>query len=257
MVVRATCMISMRIRAFCYFFLLAWGPGGFVAGANLPEMSVETLWANHLEAIGGERAARRLTTRKYSGTIDIKSIRKKAKITVVQKAPDKLWRRIEIPGLGIVEEGCDGKQAWSRKPIFGVKKKKGKDLITAMEDARFYRDIERATQFSDWKLLPGKSLEPASPDSFVISRSPSKKYTETLVLNSQTSLIESITKIRKGFLGSQRQTMVVKDYREIDGIVFPFDIAVVEPLSKAYRLVLTNMEHNLQVPDSLFEKPKK
>jgi hypothetical protein len=58
-------------------------------------------------------------------------------LTISASRPNKLLTRVEVPGLGLIENGFDGKIGWSIDPQAGPALTKGQQLLEIMDDARF------------------------------------------------------------------------------------------------------------------------
>jgi hypothetical protein len=56
------------------------------------------------------------------------------------RAPDRSLSVVDVPGLGEIRRGFDGRVAWSDNPIEGPRLLKGAELAQAMDDADFRAD---------------------------------------------------------------------------------------------------------------------
>ena len=94
--------------------------------------SAEDLVKKHIKAIGGLEAYKKIKTRQIKGVIEIPTQSITADMTIMSKAPDKQRTEIDIPGMGKILEGYDGKVAWSQNPWTGLMDKAGGQLKQAV-----------------------------------------------------------------------------------------------------------------------------
>jgi hypothetical protein len=109
------------------------------ADANLP--SAEEILAKYREAIGGEAAIRRHTSRRITGKFELPANGMGGPIEVLAAAPNKTRMRIELAGLGIVERGFDGEIGWAIDPAIGPRVLQGRELDEIAHSADYYYDL--------------------------------------------------------------------------------------------------------------------
>ena len=72
-----------------------------------------------VEAIGGEKAVRKPKSLEMTGEFSMPANGISGELRLYTMAPDLLRVTIEIPGIGLTQEGYDGRTAWSMDPIMG------------------------------------------------------------------------------------------------------------------------------------------
>lgn len=219
--------------------------------------SVKEIAAKHLEAIGGVEANKELTTRRVEGTLTVAAIGTPWKMTVIQKAPDKKLTRIEIPGAGLVTEGCDGKIAWKKEPGKEVRRLEGQELTQKLQDARFYGMIDLMTQAD---LSYKKQGKVGGKMSHVLTASfddniPRGKITLEVAIDETTYLMNMI-KIPVT-MGPKPRDVAVKmdDYREIDGVQIPCAMTVSFDGEQVVSMQFDKITHGIKVDDAIFSMP--
>lgn len=103
------------------------------AGAALPD--ARSLIARHLEAVGGRDAVLAPTSSRATGTFSIPGTGLEGSLEILSADPDRLLLRIEIPGLGRVLSGYDGRVGWSIDPASGPRVLRGAELAAMRDQA--------------------------------------------------------------------------------------------------------------------------
>jgi hypothetical protein len=226
----------------------------FLAGNPLSAApSGEELIKKHLKAIGGEEAHRKLKTRQMKGVIQIPAMGLAADMVLTLKAPDKQRVDIDIPGMGKVSEGYDGKIAWASNAMLGgVIEKSGAALKEAKKQADFYRDIDLMTRYESWTLKGKETVDGKS--THMIEGKSKEGTTDVLYLDEQTHLIVQLKVETETDEGRVVVTSRLGDYKEVDGIQVPHSISV-EAEAGGFNMKVTEVKHGLELDDKLFAKP--
>jgi len=105
--------------------------------AGLP--TADQIVEKYVQAIGGKAAIEKQTSRVSKGTFDLPAFGASGTAEIYEKAPNKNASIINIAGFGVVQEGYDGKTAWSQDPQSGLREKAGAELASAKLDAEFLK----------------------------------------------------------------------------------------------------------------------
>jgi hypothetical protein len=108
------------------------------AADNLPLPS--DLFANHIEAVGGEESIRAHTMRTANGKLIINAYGINGELHMVAEAPNKLATNIELGQFGTSRSGYNGTVGWSMDPMSGNKVLQGDALKGMIRSADFYSD---------------------------------------------------------------------------------------------------------------------
>jgi CubicO group peptidase (beta-lactamase class C family) len=213
--------------------------------------------AAYLEAIGGAEANAALQTRRSVGTVTLASVGVPWWLTTIQKAPDRSLSRVEVPGYGVVAEGCDGTVAWKSEPGQGVRELAGAELDAKLRDARFDGLTELLTggrvSYARQDELDGRAvhvLDVTWPDS------PWAGADYEVALDAETHRIRRLEILPAGGAGGIRTTLDMSDYRAVDGVQIPFEIVVSMGPTPVMAIQLDSVTHGVEVDDALFAMPK-
>lgn len=232
-------------------FLLA---AAVLAGPSLLQAAptAEDLIKEHMKALGGADAYKKIKTRQMKGVIDIPMQGISAEMVIMSKAPDKQRTEIDIPGMGKVVEGCDGKTAWSQNPWTGLMDKTGAQLKQAQQQAEFYRDIELLTRYTGWTLKGKETIDGKSTD--VLEGKTKEGTVDTLFLDEKTHLLVQLKAEVESEQGRMTVVSKLSDYRDVDGIKMPHSIKI-EAGPGGFNMTVKEIKHGLALDDKLFSKP--
>jgi len=218
----------------------------------------ETLGA-YIQAMGGETALRRITTRAfkgvYTGTSGSRSLT--GTIESFEKSPNKSLSILSITNLGTIREGFDGITGWS-VDMSGKAETKG-DWMAAYkkrESALTYpTNLRRVREAYPQMMMKGVTQVNGQP-AYVVELTPAQGRPETAYFDTRTGLLVrfDIMYMRgKDYVPTQ---LLVEDYREVEGIKVPFMYQVMQP---GYKAVVRTSEvlFNQAIEDSRFTLPKR
>ena len=78
--------------------------------------TVDQVLDKYVEALGGKAAIEKATSRVGKGIFEIPEFGATGTLTLYAKAPNKTAVVIDVPGFGVVKQGCDGNVAWDDNP---------------------------------------------------------------------------------------------------------------------------------------------
>lgn len=132
--------LSFRLREFvrrglpAVLLVAAWG-GVRAEPQALP--TADAIVQRHLQAIGGPDAFRALQSVHARGRLEIPAQGIVAAFELFTARPAQMLYRVNVPGVGLIENGYDGTTGWSVNPISGPEVMSGRQLMEAAEDAWF------------------------------------------------------------------------------------------------------------------------
>lgn len=206
---------------------------------------VDSILEKYIEALGGKDKILSVKTRVRMGIVEISGITSKGTVKRYQKAPNKLMGIQQIPGYGIVQTIFDGFTAWYQRPEIPLRKAEGEWLEDIKRQAEFYWPLQLKMLFP--KMVLKESILIENRRAYVIEAHPLSGSTELLYFDSESGLL-----IRQDILlagGMRNVVTFLEDYREVDGIKYPFTIR-----QGNMTIRYTEVRHDIQVEDSVFVK---
>jgi len=206
-----------------------------------------------VEALGGEKAIKKIKTRVTSGEMTMTAQGITLKMHVSQKAPNKVTVTQEIPGIMTAKQGFDGEKGWAQDPLQGSRQIEGDELEQLKRESNITREITLKQEYPTMEVLPE---ETKGDQTFqVIKATSADNRIETWHFDKKTGLLAKLQqKMSFGASGELDVTLVPTDYREVDGIKIPF---VTEMKSAAIQGVMTfaKVKHNVELDDKMFAEP--
>lgn len=213
------------------------------AAESLP--SLASILERYVEALGGREAIVRLETRRCSGWLvtDLPSRRppvfEKLEMETYSALPDR-WLLVGRDSSGVLKNGFDGEVGWDQtltelRPEPRMERGKLAFLINpqgALRIEAYFHDMV-VTGTTEWDGRRCYAVE-----------SDRKASSYTLYFDEETGLLNRI-----GY------HWLLKDYREVDGVKFPF---VIELSRKGgtTTYIFEKVEHNIPIEEELFRMPE-
>ena len=189
----------------------------------------------YLDAIGGESAILKLTSRVSIGSLEVSAMGLTGKAELFEQAPNESALIMTIAGLGTTRQVSDGQARWMQDPLAGL--------------IRFPLQASDPNEDRFHPEIALKKLEPllrfdghakvGDRDALVLARSFESGGTERIYFDAETGLL------------LRRNNTYYEDYREVDGVKLPFVTRDQSP----YGFVILRMreiKHNVPIDKNLF-----
>jgi len=226
--------------------------------ADTTTPSIDGIFARYVEAIGGQAAVEKITSRVSKGTVEIVGGQEKGTVEVYEKAPQKLVQIVKIPGAGGWAWGFNGSMAWNFVPATGkVEETKGRGLTVAKFEADFYQALKLKERYSHMTLNGVQQIQyrDGPRETYVIQATPvtggdpEKFYFET-----QSGLLIRHDTVDNSEDGKVLIREFLLDYTTVDGIKVPFTRRLAQgPLIFIFRY--TDVKQNIVIDDGRFNMP--
>ncbi len=208
-----------------------------------------------IKASGGEDAFKKVKTRVAEGHMSMPAMGIKMKIKLSQKAPNKVHMEQGIEGLMSGRQGYDGETGWSEDSLQGFRKLEGAELVQLTRESNITRELNLKTDFPGMQLLPEVEIDGKKVS--VVEAMSKDNRKEIWYFDQESHLMVKMEqKMTLGPQGEIDVTIILKDYKEVDGIKLPMTSEVKNPAFTGV-LTLSSIQHNVDVDDSLFASPQK
>jgi outer membrane lipoprotein-sorting protein len=241
----------MRYRQYCLLALAAAAS----AALGHAQPSVDQILAKYAQAIGGQAAYQKVTTRTMKGTVEVPDDNVTGTALVVAKAPGSFRLTMDIPGWGVVETVLDGGNGWEKNPDSGIHAMSKTDLAVAQRDHSFYREVRLKELYSKMETAGADKVEGHAV--YVVEATPAAGSAEKLYFDAESGLLvkrdfERVT-LEDGIV---QYEMLMRDYREVDGLNLPFTIEQRAP-DNTMIFKFAEITNNAPLADTAFAKPEK
>jgi len=172
-----------------------------------------------VEAIGGADAVRRPRSQHAVGTFDVPGPGISGEIEAFSAAPNLMFQRLVVPGLGRVESGFDGVVGWLDDPTTGPMLLDGMALEQMKTDAHFYAALHGDEIHQSIETVERTTFE-GSPAYKVrlITRSGDEQF-EYFSVDSGLLVGSVVTRVLP--MGRVPTTTVLTDYRAFGDLLLP------------------------------------
>lgn len=216
-----------------------------------------------LTALGGRAALGKLTSRSEIGTISLSTPAGEiaGTIELLNAKPNKSRTLVkaDLSALGagelVIDTRFDGNTGYAMDSLQGNRDVTGNQLDN-LRNSSFphpfltYKAIGTAAQL-------GSKEKAGDRDAYVVIFEPTSGSTVRAFIDAETYLpIKTVLKVEVPQVGQTvEQSTEFQDYREVDGVKVPFRLVSTSSLQN-YTITFTKVEHNVQVDEALFAKPK-
>ncbi len=238
---RKLALLSLLLSA-----CVAWGQAPAQAG-----ITAEQVLDKAIAASGGKETIAKIKTAVLRATMEAPMQGLKGSVVTYVKAPNKIRVETDIEGIGKTVQGFDGKVAWSKDPIQGLRKLEG------AEKAAMARNSSIVS--TDWRQFYTKAtyvgLEKfGDKDVHVIELTPKGAKPIRQFFDAETFLLLKQTGVQEGPMGEMPFEAYFSDYKEVDGLKLAMkQVVKVGPIE--IQITMKEIKQGLPVDDKLFAMP--
>ncbi len=238
----------------------AGGPGGPAPGAApqasptatpaLP--SADEIFSKYAAALGGQAAIDGLKSRTGKGTVT-QANGNSFQFELSQAAPDKFYLLVTLP-QGTIERGFNGQVGWE-KTARGVREITGGELSNFKTANGLFTLLKLKEQYSRPPRVRKDKL--GDRDVYIVDGTTTDNHRMRLYFDASTGLLLRRTTTMPTMIGIIPDQVDLEDYREADGLKFPFiaRVAMLEVGNPLSTRTFTELKVNATVDESKFNKP--
>jgi outer membrane lipoprotein-sorting protein len=202
--------------------------------------------AAYESALGGQAAARKVSSLHMRGTVEIVNAAAPGVVEVFAKAPGNRAVTYTIERIGTLRTVFDGQSGWTQVPGGPVESAQGAVLDSLRRNADVMRDFRLRALFKGL-ALDGKTTTNGR-EAHVLVATPQSGKPERWHFDAQTGLLLRIEGWTVEGLPSE---INFEDYRDVSGVKYPF---VTREFTPVYQMLtrIEKVEVNVPVDDSAF-----
>jgi hypothetical protein len=204
-----------------------------------------------IEKLGGEEAIRKHTSTWSRGTFGMPAMGLEGTLVVHQAAPDKMLVHVNLPGVGEIKTGYDGKVGWEINPMTGPRLIQGAQLEQTRADYDFYGLLHDAEKFESMETVERTTFE--GQPAYKIKLVRKSGVTDYEFFHTDTGLQIGSIVTRDQPTGRMEVTNIISDYEKFGGQLLPTRI-VQKLLGMQQEMKLTEVEFD-KVDPTVFELP--
>lgn len=225
---------------------------------NLP--TADAVLAKYVEALGGEQALRKITSKTITGTRETAGRNSQTDVASVEgtfeeydKAPNLHAMFAHTPNGQTTATGFDGTSAWTQNANGVVSEANGTALARAKRAADFYEPLDLKQEYS--RLMVRGINKVGDRDAYLVIGVPDGDAPERLYFDTQTGLLlRRVTTLQNMVIATPTQTDYL-DYRDANGVKYPSTIKIADVAGSPAYAVLHVQKIEFHVDDSKLPKP--
>jgi len=212
--------------------------------------TADEIFSKYIAAIGGQANIDKIKSRNLKGS----TAQANGTVTfdIVQAAPDKFHITATTP-TGAFERGFNGSVGWEKGPR-GVRQLAPEE-VAQLQNFGLLRHIRLKEQFTSTRVRNGERIGDRA--TYVVIGTTADNRQERLWFDAETGLLLRRTSYMTTPIGVIPEQTDFEDYRDVDGVKFPFvvRISVVEVGNPVSIRTFSEMKLNVPVDDPKFNMP--
>jgi hypothetical protein len=239
----------VRIVAIAATAAFVWPAAPSADQQNLP--SAQTVIDRFVKATGGAEAQKRIKSVRARGTIAMPAQGMTGEFEMMAARPNKVVVKGTVQGFGAIEEGYDGKYAWSIDPVTGPSLKTGKELLQAADEAWFDGTLHEAGHVKSMTVM-GREQWNARPV-FRLKVVFQSGLDRDELFDAETAMLIGFEGSLETPLGTMQVKSAIEEYRTFGALKLP--TRVTQSVFNIEQVItLTSYEFD-GVPDAAFALP--
>lgn len=233
----------------------------FLALLSLPALaddpdklpSAEAILKKFTDASGGADKFKNIKSAKMTGKLSIASQGIEGKISVQIVTPDKLKSVMEIPDVVVETQASNGEVAWSGNTMSAPRILEGKEKDAVLEEANFEKFYAPESFYKELKVVGTREIDGDKCYELKLTKKNGLENTEFYSMKTGLN-VKSLT-VFPHQMGEFKMESIPGDYREVDGVLMPFEIKLIRPEGTVIVITFDKIEINPKIDDSVFELP--
>ncbi len=216
-----------------------------------PTPTADEIYSKYIAAIGGQANVDKIKSRTAKGSVAQPN--GTVTVDIAQGAPDKFHITATTP-TGAFERGFNGSVGWEKGPQ-GVRALAPAEVAQLQNSIGLLRHIRLKEQFTSMRAR-GTQLIGDRPTYVVIGTTADNRQ-ERLFFDTQTGLLLRRISYMATLLGLIPEQIDFEDYRDVDGVKFPFTVRVssIEVGNPVSSRTFSEMKLNAPVDEAKFNMP--
>lgn len=211
--------------------------------------AVDEVLSKYLEAMGGAAAINAVSSRVIRGTLDIPGVSRGGSFETYAQAPNKLLTIMEAHPMGMVKLGFNGRSGWAWSTA-GLRLLKNVELASLRREADFYAPVRLKSLYQKVTLAGTSKI--GYREVYVVDFQPAAGEADRVYFDVKTFLPARANSMQTVGAVSIQVEIYYDDWREVDGIKFPFSIG--QSFSNlTMSFTVKEIKHNVPIEAKMFE----
>jgi len=217
-----------------------------------PAPTADQILQRYVQALGGERALRKITSRVMKGKFEAPIQQMTGEAEIITAAPDRFYSRVTIADVGEFVSAFDGKVGWSAEPNGGVREMHGQELLNMRRSSQFQHELRFREIFPQVRVLE-KASDGDRPV-WVLEATPPEGGPEKFYFDAVTGLLVRHDSTQF----SQGEEVPIEhrysNYAPVDGVQVPHFLRH-KDANVEWQVTFTEVRQNVPVDAARFSMP--
>jgi zinc protease len=214
---------------------------------------VRDVLEKNVEAVGGQDAWSRATSRRVKGLYQTEDSSKFLAIEILQKSPNKSIKKLTFPNGLVLREVCDGQTAWVEDWKGGYHPYSGAELAVRLKEADMLVNLKTIQSASGGRLTGIEKV--GAHSAYVVEFPAQKNLSSRMYFDVDSGYVVRTEDVYTTPEGPYMVKIDLDDYRDVDGLKFPFRMKRTEK-GAVLSIRITQVTVNPAIDDSIFLKPE-
>ncbi|MGQ9902591.1 MAG: hypothetical protein ACUVR1_10370 [Fimbriimonadales bacterium] len=214
--------------------------------------NAQQVLARMAQAMGIDKASK-IRSVQMTGTLSYPTQGMQGSYEAFYKSPNKMLLKMNIQGIGEIQQGYDGKVGWEKNPLTGLRELQGAELAQIRMSAQMGANNDLRKTLRNPKLAGQEKV--GNRNAFVITAQSAAGTPIKIYIDTQRYLPLRMDMEVATPQGKLNASTYLENYRRVDGIMYPFttrqSTAGIEAVIRTERV-----RHNIPINDAIFRKPK-
>jgi hypothetical protein len=229
-------------------------------GAAAPQgPSADQILASYVQALGGEQAIRKVTSRTITSVRDVPAgagggAPRQAQVEEYYKAPNVMASVVHAPNGATTATGFDGTTGWTQDAKGGVKNLTGTEEARAARTSDLYEALDLKQEYT--RLTARGTAKVGDHDAYVLVGTPKDDQRERFFFDIKSGLLLRKITVMPTPAGNSPTQIDYDDYRDTgSGVKVPFLIRVSNPPDNTVTTRVQKVQDNAPIDSSKLAKP--
>lgn len=237
---------NLALLSVVFSVAVAWAQN-----ATQADITAEQVLDKAIDASGGKATISKIKTAVLKATMEAPMQGLKGTVLTYVKAPNKIRVETDLDGIGKTIQGFDGKVAWAKDPIQGLRKLEGAEKAAMTRNSSFVSTDWR--QFYNKAVYVGKEKF-GDKDVHVVELTPKEGRPIRQYFDAETFLLLKQTGVQSGPMGDMPFEAYFSDYKEFEGLKISMkQVVKVGPIE--IQITMKEIKQGMPVDDKLFAMP--
>ncbi len=206
----------------------------------------------YVEATGGKAAYEKLNARISKGTFALPANGVTGPMVAYQQSPNLAYTRVDITGVGTIENGTNGTVVWEKSAMTGARVLKGKERATSLLKSTFNSELKWKELYKTVEVSGSEDIDGSPAYKLVFTSTNGDK--ETRYYDKDSKLLVKSEATVKHQMGTIKTMSRYSDYKEVDGVRIAHKM-VTMAMNMKQVFTVTEIKHNVAIPASRFAIP--